>query len=41
MNFYFGGKGGLSLRDSELSDDSVGDDDVIAMMYKSVVEGSL
>ena len=32
MNFNFGGKGGLSLRDSELSDDSVGDDDVIAMM---------
>ena len=31
----------MSLRDSELSDESVGDDDVIAKMYKSVVEGSL
>ena len=41
MNFTFDGKGGLSLRDSELSDDSVGDDDIIAMMYESVVEGNV
>ena len=33
MNFKFGGKGGKELRDAELSDDSVGDDDVVAMIY--------
>ena len=39
-NFKYGGKGGKAMRDTELSEDSVGDDDVIAMMYESVVEGS-
>ena len=40
MNFKFGGKGGKELRDNELSDDSVGDDDVVAMIYESIAEGS-
>ena len=40
-NFKYGGKGGKALRDTELSEDSVGDDDVLAMMYESVVEGSI
>ena len=41
MNFGFGGKGGLTLRDTELCDESVGPDDVTVMMYESVAEGSL
>ena len=40
MNFNFGGKGGKELRDTELSDDSAGDDDVVAMIYESIDEGS-
>ena len=40
MNFKFGGKGGKELRDTEFSDDSVGDDDVVAMIYESIAEGS-
>ena len=39
-NHTFGGKGGKELRDSELSEDSVGDDDVAATMYESISEGS-
>ena len=39
MNFWFGGKGGKELRDTELSEDSVGDVDVKAMMYESIAEG--
>ena len=40
MNFKFGGKGGKELRDTELSDDSIGDDDVVAMICESIAEGS-
>ena len=40
MNFKFGGKGGKELRDTELSDDSVGDDDVVAMIYESIAKMS-
>ena len=39
MNFSYGGKGGKVLRDTQLSDDSVGDDDVPGMMYESIAEG--
>ena len=39
VNFYYGGKGGMSLRDTELCEDSVGDDNVPAMMYKTISEG--
>ena len=39
MNFNFGGKGGKKIRDSELSEDSAGDDDVPALMYETIVEG--
>ena len=39
VNFSYGGKGGKLLRDTQLSDDSVGDDEVPAMMYESIAEG--
>ena len=39
MNFNFGGKGGKKIRDSELSEDSAGDDDVPALMYEKIAEG--
>ena len=39
MNFKFDGKGGKELRDTELSDDLVGDDDVVAMICESIDEG--
>ena len=39
MNFKFGGKGGKKIRDSELSEDSAGDDDAPALMYKTIAEG--
>ena len=39
MNFNFGGKGGKKIRDSELSEDSAGDDDVPALMYETIAEG--
>ena len=40
MSFNFGGKGGKELRDTELSDDMVGDDDVVSMIYESIAKGS-
>ena len=39
MNFKFGRKGGKKIRDSELSEDSAGDDDVPAFMYETIAEG--
>ena len=39
MNFNFDGKGGKKIRDSELSEDSAGDDDVPALMYDTIAEG--
>ena len=41
MNFNYGGKGGKSLRDTALSDGSVGEDETMAMMYELVVSGPL
>ena len=38
MNFNFGGKGGKKIRDSELSEDLAGDDDVPALMYETIAE---
>ena len=39
MNFNFGGKGVKKIRDSELSEDSAGGDDVPALMYETIAEG--
>ena len=39
MNFKFGRKGSKELRDTELSDDLVDDDDVVALIYESIAEG--
>ena len=39
MNFWFVGKSGNQLWDSELSGDLVGDSDVPAIMYASIVGG--
>ena len=39
MSFRTGGKGGKELRDTELSEDLVGDDDVTALIYESIVKG--
>ena len=39
VNFYYGGKGGVSLCDTDLSEDLVGDDYVPGMMYESISEG--
>ena len=39
MIFLFGGRGGKELRNTELSEDSVGDVDVIAMMCELIAEG--
>ena len=40
MNFNFGGKGGKLLRDTLLTEDSVGNDNVPAVLYETVKEGS-
>ena len=39
MNFNYGGKGGKTLRDTELGEDSVGTDDALAMMFEILVDG--
>ena len=39
MSFWFGGKSGKELSDTDLSEDAVGDNDVTAMMYESIAEG--
>ena len=39
MNFNFDGKGGKKIRDSELSEDLAGDDDVTALLYETIAEG--
>ena len=39
MNFWFDGMAGKGLRYTELSEYSVGDVGVIAMMYESIAEG--
>ena len=40
MHFTLGGNGGKEVRDTELSDDLVDDNDVVAMIYESIAEGS-
>ena len=39
-SFNFGGKGGKRMRESELSEDLVGDEHFMAMMYESINAGS-
>ena len=39
MNFNYGGKGGKSLHNTALTEDSVGDDEKQALMYEIIVEG--
>ena len=39
MNLNYGGKGGKSLQNTELTEDSVGNDEKQALMYAIIVEG--
>ena len=39
MNLNYGGKGGKSLNNTELTEDSVGDDEKKTLMYAIMVEG--
>ena len=39
MNFNYGGKGGLALQDSDLGENSVGNEDQPAVMYELLLEG--
>ena len=39
MIFWFGGKGGKELCDTELFEEAVGNNDITAIMYESIVEG--
>ena len=39
MNFNYGGKGGKSLHNTELTEDSVGDDEKQALVYAIIIEG--
>ena len=39
MNFNYGGKGGKSLNNTELTEYSVGDDEKQTLMYAIMVEG--